>query len=178
MKICVYCASEERIAADYLQQGEQFGRMLAQRGHTLVYGGYNRGIMGAIARGAAEGGAEIVAVVPEFFHRSDEELQYSTDLRMVDSMGVRKEVMQAESDAFVIFPGGIGTLDELFDTMAQKAVGKLDKPILLYNQNGCYDGLLAFLQQMMRENLIPAEKQQLMQVVTNVDAIFAVLEQA
>lgn len=177
MKICVYCSSEEEINPAYLELGEAFGREMGRRGHSLVYGGYGKGIMGAVARGVATEQGEIIAVMPEIFdNRPNFLFEGCTTVLRSKELSDRKMIMQQESDAFVALPGGIGTLDELFDTVSVKSVGRLDKPIAVYNMLGCYDGLDALMSHLANENMIPPRKQNLMQFYTTAEALLDALE--
>lgn len=145
MKICVYCSSAQGLAPELYKEAERFGSALAQRGHTLVYGGFHEGIMGAVAQGAARAGGEIVAVVPAVFEREDFIHPNCTRVIHTATMRERKAAMEAEGDALVVLPGGIGTFDEFFEALVLKTLGLLDKPILVYNMNGCCDALQALL---------------------------------
>lgn len=141
MKICVYCSSSINLDPAFYAAGEAFGRALARRGHTLVYGGYGQGIMGAVAKGAAEGGAGIIAVVPAVFDVEGFTAPGCTEILHVDTMAQRKAMMEQTADAFAVLPGGIGTFDELFEVLELKAIGQLQKPLAIYNVKHCYDAL-------------------------------------
>ena len=177
MKICVYCSSAQGLDPAFYAAGEAFGRELARRGHTLVYGGYGEGVMGAVARGAAAGGAPIIAVVPAIFDREGFTAPGCTRVIHVDSMSRRKACMEAEADGFAVLPGGIGTLDEFFEVLVLKSLGQLQKPLAILNVKGCYDPLAALLEQGCAQGIIRPENCALAPVFTDGCALLDALEQ-
>ncbi|SNT52082.1 hypothetical protein SAMN05216276_105433 [Streptosporangium subroseum] len=138
MFICVFLASSQKIDQKYLALAEEVGTELARRGHTLVSGGAKVSCMGAVARAARAGGARTVGVIPqalvdiEVADRDSDELVVTTDMRE------RKGVMDARSDAFLVLPGGIGTLEELFEIWTTRTLGLHDKPLVLLDPWGLY----------------------------------------
>lgn len=138
MFICVFLASSQKVDQKYLALAEEVGAELARRGHTLVSGGAKVSCMGAVARAARAGGARTVGVIPQALvdievadHDSDE-LVVTTDMRE------RKGIMDARSDAFLVLPGGIGTLEELFEIWTTRTLGLHDKPLVLLDPWGLY----------------------------------------
>ena len=129
MKICVFCSSSERIDEKFLRAGRSFGEELGRRGHELIYGGYGRGLMGEVARGTHETGGTVTAVVPAIF--DDERFIYSGCSRV--------------ADALAVLPGGVGTYDELFDTLALISLGELVKPLSVLDVDGFFAPLKALL---------------------------------
>jgi hypothetical protein len=154
MKICVYCSAAQGLQPSLYEKAEEFGRNLARRGHALVYGGFNEGIMGAVARGAAAEGGEIIAVVPEIFDRP--EFTYSGCTRVVHTvtMRERKAAMETEADALAVLPGGIGTFDEFFEALVLKTLGQLDKPIGVYDMDGKCSALRALLDASVADGML------------------------
>lgn len=145
MKICVYCSSAQGLPPQLYEEAERFGRCLARRGHTLVYGGFDQGIMGAVARGAAAEGGEIVAVVPQIFDRPGFTYEGCTRVIRTATLRERKAAMEAEGDALAVLPGGIGTFDEFFEALVLKTLGQLDKPIGVWDLGGYCGPLRALL---------------------------------
>lgn len=134
MKVAVYCSSSENLSPELYEKGEVFGRLLAERGHTLVYGGYDKGIMGAVANGVNSVGGQIISVIPEVFSNADEfGVADSTRVIYTKTMHERKAVMEHECDAIAILPGGIGTMDEFFEALVLSALGELQRPIAVYS---------------------------------------------
>lgn len=176
MRIAVYCASGEGLDPRYYELGEQFGRMLAERGHSLVYGGYNKGIMCAVARGVAAGHGEIIAVVPKLFDKPEFTFEGCTEVIVTETMHARKAKMEQLSDAFAILPGGIGTFDEFFELYVLKSLGECDKPMGLLNAMGCYDLLKAMLEKNTADGLMTAKNLALAKFYTSGEALLDALE--
>ena len=165
MKICVFASSCE-VGAEVSNAVYALGKKLGSEGHTLVYGGYTKGLMGDIARGFHDGGAEIVGVIPVCFDSEEMNFPHLTETVHTRDLSERKDAMIRMSDAFIAVPGGIGTLDEMFSLMAQKASKLLDKEIVFYNVGGFFDPLLEFLQTMERDGYLYAELRNLYRVET------------
>ncbi len=144
MELCVYGASSQNIDPVYLQAGYRLGTVLADRGHGLIFGGGDTGLMGAVVRGALAHGGRAVGVAPHFFDR-DGVLYQGCEILFTDTMRQRKELMEQRADAFIMAPGGIGTLEEFFEILTLKQLGRHRKPIGILNTAGCYDELLTFL---------------------------------
>jgi uncharacterized protein (TIGR00730 family) len=143
--ICVYCSSSEGVSTDYFQAAEALGRSTAQRGYTLVFGGGEIGLMGALARAASANGGRVVGVIPkalaQLAYKRADEMIVTKDLRE------RKAVMADRSDAFVALPGGFGTLEELLEMLTLKQLSFHNKPLVLVNTNGFYDPLITLFEQ-------------------------------
>ncbi len=154
MKISVYCASSENLDPEYYAVGEAFGRLLAQRGHSLVYGGYNKGIMCAVARGVYAEHGEVTAVVPKIFDKPGFNFEGCTQVIVTETMHTRKQTMENLCDAFAILPGGIGTFDEFFELYVLKSLGLCNKPMALLNVRGCYDALKTMLERNTADGLM------------------------
>ena len=142
------------------------GRRLGEAGHALVFGGYGGGLMGAIADGFHDAGAEIIGVIPGFLEEKTENYPHLTKIVRTRELSDRKDEMIALSDAFIAVPGGIGTMDELFSILAMKASDRLDKDILIYNVDGFFDGLLRFMKQMERDGYLYSDLEKLYRVET------------
>ena len=147
--------------------------MLAEGGHTLLYGGSNLGTMGVLSSGAMEHGGRVVGVIPTLFSEEIISSQVVTRLVRVASMAERKEYLIAHSDAFVVLPGGIGTLDELFEVMVANQLLQVDKPVVLLNIDGFYNSLTAQLETMRRHGYLRSEGN--MHVMTSVEDCMAFL---
>ena len=145
MNITVYGAASRSIDSVFLDATENLGAVIARRGHTLIFGGGDNGVMGASARGAYREKGEIIAVVPKFFNADGVLFPHSDRIIRTDTMRERKAMLEALSDGFIAAPGGVGTYDEFFEILTLKQLGRHTKPIVLYNPDGFYDGLIAFL---------------------------------
>lgn len=146
MNICIYGAASRTIDEKYYAAAEELGRYLAGRGHGLVFGGGAGGIMGAVARGFHAGGAKtILGVAPQFFNVDGVLYEQCSAYLYPDTMRERKRLFEEHADAFLAAPGGIGTLDEFFEIVTLRSLGRHAKPVALYNIFGFYDSLLTVL---------------------------------
>jgi hypothetical protein len=173
--ICVYCSSSDRLDPKYYEAAERFGHQLAGHGWGLVYGGGNRGMMGAVARAAQEAGGRVVGIIPEFMKTRELALTNADELVTVRTLRERKQLMEERADAFVALPGGIGTLEEFVEVMTLRYLNQLDKPMVLVNQHGFYDDLLRFFERMTREQFKSPGLHELFAVVGDVDGVWGKL---
>lgn len=153
MNICVYCSSSDQVCDEFKQQATEFGKWLAQNEHTLVYGGATGGLMSAVAEGATEVGGDIVGIIPECIVEKGRKSDLPTELFVVGDMAERKTMLKEYADLFVVFPGGFGTLDELFDTISSCMVGEHDKPTILFNPDSFWTGLLLQFDKILKAGL-------------------------
>ncbi len=174
--LCVYCSSSRDLDPKYYEAGEAMGRGLAERGWGLVYGGGNAGTMGSVARATKSAGGKVVGIIPEFMEERELAFHEADELVTVDSMRERKRIMAERADAFVTLPGGIGTLEEVSEIMVERGLAMHSKPLVLVNQDGYYDGLLAFLDRMIAENFKSAGFKSLIGVANTVDEVWPLLE--
>ncbi len=176
MKISVYCASGEGLHPEFYEVGEAFGKMMAKRGHSLVYGGYNKGIMCAVARGVASENGHIIAVVPKIFDKPGFTFEGCSEVIVTETMHERKAAMESACDAFAILPGGIGTFDEFFELYVLKSLGICTKPMGLLNVRGCYDMLEAMLDKNTLDGLMTSKKRELARFYTDGTSLLDALE--
>lgn len=153
MNICVYCSSSDQVRDEFKQQATEFGKWMANNGHTLVYGGATGGLMSSVAQGASDAGGDIVGIIPDCIIEKGRKSDLPTELFIVGDMAERKSMMKEYSDVFVVFPGGFGTLDEMFDTISSCMVGEHDKTTILYNPDNFWMGLLLQLDKILKEGL-------------------------
>lgn len=144
-RVCVYCGSSPGKHTSYRDAAESLGQVLARRRIALVYGGASVGVMGAVADAVVSAGGEAFGVIPESLMSFEVAHRGLTELIVVDSMHTRKARMADLSDAFIALPGGLGTLEELFEMLTWSQLRFHQKPVGLLNVDGFYDGLLAFL---------------------------------
>lgn len=176
--LCVYCASSLTLDTKYYAAGEALGRGLAERGWGLVYGGGRAGVMGAVAQATKAAGGRVVGVIPDFMVERELAYREADELVVVNSMRERRRIMEERAAAFVTLPGGIGTLEELVEILVGRALNRHGKPLVLVNQDGFYDELLAFFAKMVREGFKSPGLMQLMPVARTVDEVWPLLEQA
>jgi uncharacterized protein (TIGR00730 family) len=152
--VCVYCGSSDAADPDFLAAAADFGRILAREDVRLVYGGGGIGLMGACARAASAAGGRVLGVMPEFL-RQREILFDEVETIVTSSMHERKSRMFEAADAFAIFPGGIGTLEEVIELMSWRRLGLHAKPIVFYNAKDFWDPLFALLRHTVDWKLTP-----------------------
>jgi uncharacterized protein (TIGR00730 family) len=174
--ICVFCGSNAGADPAYLQAAKAVGRGLAQRGIRVVYGGATVGMMGVLANAARGAGGEVIGVIPQAIF--DREIGHTglDDLRVVGSMHERKALMAELSDAFIALPGGIGTLEELFEVYTWAQLGIHAKPLGLLDVAGYFQPLVAFLDHAVRERFLRPEMRALLAVSDGLDDLLAALE--
>ena len=157
--LCVFCGSALGARAEYASAAQALGTEIGRRGWTLVYGGGRVGLMGVLADAAATAGASITGVIPRFLFELEVAHPGLDALEVVDSFAERKQRMGELADAFLTLPGGIGTMDELFEAWSWTHAGLQSKPSGVLNVAGYYDALLEFIDTMAREQLLrPASR--------------------
>ena len=176
MNICLYGASSSSIAKAYINPTEALGEKMADRGHTLVFGGGTAGLMGAAARGAYSHGGKIIGVVPSFLNVDGILFNNCDELIFTETMRERKQLMEEKSDAFVMTPGGLGTFDEFFEILTLKQLGRHSKPIAVFNINGYFDSLIAQLNNAVYKQFMTPEALELCLFTDNADKLINYLE--
>jgi uncharacterized protein (TIGR00730 family) len=173
--VCVFCGSNPGLNPEYLEAAQAFGRTLAEQGLTLVYGGGNIGLMGAVADAALAAGGQVIGVIPTFL--KDKEVAHLglSELVVTHSMHERKAKMAELSDAFVALPGGLGTFEELFEMVTWSQLSIHGKPVALYNVNGFYDRLLDFVRHAAAEGFLRKENLALLQSADSVEGVLSCL---
>ena len=154
---------------------QELGQWIGDSGHALVYGGSKTGLMGILAESAVESGGKVTGVEPEMFIQSEVQYDGVTELIVTKDFPERKRKMIELGDAFIAFPGGTGTLEEIAEVMSQIALQQLDAPCILYNLNGYYDGLKALLFHMIEMGLSTEERQTQIYFAENLADIKAIL---
>jgi len=166
-RVAVYCGSSDGNDPAYRAEAAALGEAVAAAGLGLVYGGASVGLMGAVADAALAGGAEVVGVLPEVLAGSEIAHAGLTALEMVTTMHERKARMAALADAFLILPGGYGTLEEMLEAVTWAQLGLHAKPCILINTAGYWDGLLAFLDSAVAAGFLKAKNRDLLQVAAS-----------
>jgi uncharacterized protein (TIGR00730 family) len=172
-RVCVFCGSSMGTKPIYAEAAAALGRMLAERGIGLVYGGGNIGLMGMVANAALEGGAEVIGVIPKALMKFEIGNLDLTALHMVGSMHERKALMAELSDGFIALPGGIGTMEELFEVWTWGQLGLHPKPLGFLNVAGYYDHLQTFLDHMVGEGFLKGRHRTMVAVEENPAALLA-----
>ena len=154
MKICVFCSANNTIDQAFFQATEELGRWLTEKGHELVFGGVNQGLMECVAKAAKEAGGHTIGVVPSIVEETGRTSQYNDEVVTCNNLNERKQLMLDMSDVFIALPGGVGTLDEVFTIAASYTIGYHRKRVILYNINGFWDATIAMLDDMQQRGMI------------------------
>ena len=170
-RVCVFCGSKHGVRADYTEAARAMGTALVASGIDLVYGGGRVGLMGEVADAVLDAGGDVIGVIPD--HMSDREIAHYglTDLRVVGSMHERKALMYELSDGFVALPGGLGTLEELFEITTWSQLGLHAKPTGLLDVEGFYTPLVQFLDQLVTEGFVAERHRRLLRVASKPAAL-------
>ncbi len=155
--ICVFCGSSAGSREEYTVKARDLGLLLVEKGITLVYGGSNVGIMHVIADTMMQAGGKVIGVMPHNLIEREVAHKAITEFHVVETMAERKAVMDTLSDAFIAMPGGIGTLDELFEVMSWNQLELITKPVALFNVLGYYDQLISFLDHSVDQRFVKPE---------------------
>jgi uncharacterized protein (TIGR00730 family) len=176
--LCVYCGSRSGTWPGFAAVAAQVGRWLGEHKGQLVYGGGNNGLMGVLADATLAAGGRVVGVIPHTLVEREFAKLDCTELHVVDNMHERKRMMAERADAFLALPGGIGTLEELFEVWTWKQLGYHDKPLGLLNADGYYDPLLAFLRSSVSKGFMSDWLMDLLRVDDSVPALLQGLADA
>lgn len=175
--VCVYCASSTGTNDRIVEATTELGRLLAQRGIRLVYGGGAVGLMGLIADTVLEAGGEVTGIIPLALFPKEVAHQGCTELITVDTMHERKRLMFDHSDAFIALPGGFGTLEEIAEVTTWAQIGMHNKPVGLLNIDGYWDGLLSFFDRAVSDQLLKQQNNELLQRGSSPSEMLDLLEQ-
>ncbi|MBQ9157637.1 MAG: TIGR00730 family Rossman fold protein [Eubacterium sp.] len=176
MTICVYGAASSNIDDIYIAETERLGRELGARRHKLIYGGGASGLMGACARGVAAASGEVIGVVPKFMSAFEALNRDCTEFIETETMSERKDIMESRADAFIIVPGGIGTMDEFFQVLTLEELKRKSAPIILFNINGYYDTLIHFIDDCVKKGFIRVAVKDLFRVCDDPNDALDIIE--
>ncbi|MCR4966030.1 MAG: TIGR00730 family Rossman fold protein [Bacteroidales bacterium] len=174
--IALFCGSARGENPNIAADAVTFGRAMVQKGLTLYYGGGSIGIMGVVADTMMENGGTVIGVSPEFFKMGPVLADNITEMIYVKTMSERKQLLEKRADAFVIFPGGFGTMDELFEVITDAQLGLHKKPVVVYNAEGYYDHLKALLEHFTEEGFLRPFHKNLLCFADSVDGIFEAID--
>lgn len=177
-KVCVFCASSNKVDKKYFDVAEQTATVLTENKITTVYGGGAVGLMGKLADVAMEQGGEVIGIIPSFMMDVEWGHKNITELILVEDMHERKKKLVEDIDAIVVLPGGSGTLEEVMEVITLKRLGKFTKPILFINTDGFYDSLFQFFDKMIEEKFMREEHRAIWQSVDDPKDIIAAIKLA
>ena len=178
MNITVYLGASSGNDPTLEASVRALGRLIGKSGNALVYGGSKNGLMGALAESVLRAGGEVTGVEPQFFIDKGYEYDEITTLIVTRDMTERKTKMIELGDAFIAFPGGTGTLEEIAEVMSRVSLGQLDAPCILYDLNGYYDSLKALLDKMIEKGLSTPQRQRGIRFAANLEEITTILNKA
>ncbi len=171
MRVCVYCASSEKVDSSYHEAARRLGLLFARDNCTIVYGGGAVGLMGSLANGALEAGGKVIGVIPRFMTEVEWQHPGLASLEIVEDMRERKHRLLTDSDAVVAMPGGCGTLEEVFEAITLKRLGLYFNPIVFLNTNGFYAPLQTFMEKVIDERFMNPEHAQMWALVDTPDEV-------
>jgi hypothetical protein len=171
LSICVYCGSRHGREPAYTAAARALGTAIGVRGWRLVYGGGQVGLMGVVADAVLAAGGQVVGVIPESLQKLEVGHLGLHELHVVPTMHVRKQMMAERADLFIALPGGIGTLEELYEVWTWRQLGYHDRPIGLLNVQGYFDALLRFMRHTVAEGFLSAEQLESLRVGTDAESL-------
>lgn len=176
-RICVYCASSNQVAPKYFDAARKLGEILAREKISVVYGGGATGLMGELATSALRAGGHVIGIMPDFMREVEWAHREVKEFLFVGDMHERKKKFLEYSDALVALPGGCGTFEELLEAITLKRLGLFLKPIVIFNQEGYYDPLLAMLDRAVEEKFMGQDHRNIWKAVNSVDEILPAILQ-
>lgn len=174
--ICVYCGSRDSTNSNFPKLAQQAGKEIVRRNWGIVYGGGKVGMMGKLADAALEENGQVFGVIPTHLKKAEVVHTGLTDLHETQDMHTRKALMESLSDAFLVLPGGFGTLDEFFEILTWRQLGIHNKPIFLMNTEGYFDGLIQFTENAIEHGFIHKKSRNLFHVCPDLEACFSQIE--
>lgn len=174
--LCVFCGAKQNVEQKYKDLAIACGKKIAEVNYKLVYGGSNTGLMAAISSAVMSSGGHVMGVYPKLLHEKEPLSFQISEHILVDSLSIRKDIMISTSDAFLILPGGIGTLDEFFEILTLKSLGAHSKPIILLNYDGFWDELILVCKTLIDKGFVHENVMNCMNIVTTLDETFTVLK--
>ena len=174
MNICLYGSGSRKIDKIYTDEAYKLGCRMAEEGHTLVFGGGNTGMMGACAKGVHDNNGKSIGIAPKWMNDFEPLCENCSEFIYVDSMDERKQGFLDNSDAFIISPGGIGTLDEFFEIITLKKLKQHDKEIIIMNVDHFYDKMLEMIDEMGERGFL-YKQEELFRIAESIDEIFKIL---
>jgi uncharacterized protein (TIGR00730 family) len=173
--ICVYCGSRPGDDPRFAEVASQVGHWIGSHGGQLVYGGGRNGLMGIVAQATLAAGGQVIGIIPRALVEKEWAHHGLTELHVVDTMHERKQMMAERADAFLALPGGIGTFEELFEVWTWRQLGYHNKPIGILNCDGYYDGLTAFIGEVVRHDFMGQWQTELVNVQKDAQALLVSL---
>lgn len=175
MKVCIFGSASEKTPKEYTEIGHELGLRLAEQGYSLIFGGGNYGMMGAVASGVRENNGEITAIAPTWINEFTDGFEEVNEFIETETMHQRKTLFLDQSDVFIVCPGGVGTMDELFDLLTLKDFERHSKKIILFSMNHFYEFLFSMIMKMNYEGFIADKTFETIEVANTLDELFELL---
>lgn len=175
--LCVYCGSANNVAQKFKDSAHIIGTELAKRKIRVVYGGGHVGLMGVVADAALQAGGTVVGIIPEHIRAGEVQHTGLTKLHIVPDMHTRKRMMVERAEGFIILPGGLGTLDEAFEILTWRKLKLHDKPIIIFNQDGYWDPMIALMESMVNEGFSQPPDRKLYKVAATTEELLALVDE-
>lgn len=175
MRICLYGSGSREIDEIYTDEAYRLGSLMAQKGHTLVFGGGDTGMMGACAHGVYDNNGKSIGIAPEWINSFEPLCELCSEFIYVDSMDERKKKFVENSDAFIITPGRIGTLDEFFEIITLKKLKQHDKEIIVFNIDGFFNKMFEMIDEMAQKGFL-YKQSEIFKIANSIDEIFDCLD--
>ena len=174
--IAVYCSSSNKVNDEYKDEARKIGLLLAQKKIKIVYGGGNMGLMGILSNSALDSGGEVYGVITNHLIDIEKRNDSLNNIKVVDSMHERKIEMYNNADAFLIFPGGIGTLEEFFEVYSWKQLHLHNRPIIIYNYKNFWDDLIKLIENLIKKNFADENMKEAYKIINNHNDLDKLLE--
>ena len=175
MKLCIFCSANNGLDPDFIKYTKQLAIWAAENGHSIVFGGHDAGLMHSVSKAAKLAGGMVIGVVPRRIEDMGR-LSPWLDVHIpCEDLTDRKQLMMDQSDAFIILPGGIGTLDELFTVTSMKTLDYFNKPVILWNMKGFWDSLIACLDDLHQKGVTRKQWREYITVVNTLDELISTL---
>lgn len=176
--LCVYCGASERVDPKYYKAAEELGKMIAQNNFNMVYGGGRLGLMGRVSNAVIEHGGMVVGVTTEQLDEREGVQEGLHEIHVVDTMHTRKLKMSQRADAFVIMPGGFGTLDEFFEILTWKQLNLHSKPIIIANLDGYWDSLLELFKHVIKQEFAKQEHLKYVAIANSLEEVIEIAKKS
>jgi cytokinin riboside 5'-monophosphate phosphoribohydrolase len=176
LNICVYCSAANNLNPAYIEAAQSIGRLIGERGHTLVYGGANRGLMGETARATKAAGGHVVGVIPQKLVDLEQAFEAADEKYITADLRDRKEILENRADAFVGLAGGLGTMDELFEIMTTRQLQMHRKAVVLVDTLGFYQPFARFIEHLYEQQMVKHTYKQIFTIVPDAKAAIDYLE--
>ncbi len=175
MKLCIFCSANQNIDPDFFEMTRELGEWAAKNGHSIVFGGHDAGLMHAVSQAAHDAGGQVIGVVPRKIMEMGRLSPYLDVHIPTENLTDRKDLMMLQGDAFIVLPGGIGTLDELFTTAAAATLQYHQKPLILWNMKGFWNSLIACLDDLQQKGVIRGDWRSGIKVANSLEEVISLL---